>query len=36
MFYYKGYARNVSAVELSWLQEIAPHVIGGVKVNIND
>lgn len=36
VFTTKGYARNVSAIELSWLQEIAPHVIGGVKVNIND
>lgn len=36
VFTTKGYARNVSAVELSWLQEIAPHVMGQVKVNVND
>ncbi|CAK9686822.1 unnamed protein product [Candida parapsilosis] len=35
VFTTKGYARNCSAIELSWLQEVAPHVIGGNKVNIN-
>ncbi|QPG76449.1 hypothetical protein FOA43_003838 [Brettanomyces nanus] len=24
----KGYARNVSAIELEWLQEVAPHLLG--------
>ncbi|KAG7665657.1 prh1 [[Candida] subhashii] len=32
----KGYARNCSAIELSWLQEIAPHIIGGNKINVNE
>lgn len=35
VFTTKGYARNCSAIELSWLQEVAPHVIGGNKVSIN-
>ncbi|EGV60087.1 HA2-domain-containing protein, partial [Yamadazyma tenuis ATCC 10573] len=36
VFTSKGYARNCSAIELSWLQEIAPHVLGGTKVSINE
>lgn len=32
----KGYARNCSAIELSWLQEIAPHLLGTTKINIKD
>ncbi|RCK58100.1 putative ATP-dependent RNA helicase DHR2 [Candida viswanathii] len=36
VFTTKGYARNVSAIELSWLQEVAPHVMGQAKINVND
>ncbi|EMG45744.1 DHR2 Probable ATP-dependent RNA helicase DHR2 [Candida maltosa Xu316] len=36
VFTTKGYARNVSSIELSWLQEIAPHIMGTSKVNINE
>lgn len=36
VFTAKGYARTCSAIELSWLQEIAPHILGGTKVSIND
>lgn len=32
----KAYGRNCSQIELSWLQEVAPNVLGGVKENIND
>lgn len=32
----KAYGRNCSAVQLSWLQEIAPHILGASKVNINE
>lgn len=32
----KAYGRSCSAVELTWLQEIAPHLLGGAKVNVND
>lgn len=31
----KAYGRSCSAVELSWLQEIAPHILGA-KMNINE
>ncbi|OWB70879.1 hypothetical protein B5S31_g560 [[Candida] boidinii] len=31
----KGYARNVSAVELDWLQEVAPHLLSTQKVSAN-
>lgn len=36
VFTSKGYARNVSAIELSWLQDVAPHILGGTKVTIKD
>ncbi|KAI5956751.1 prh1 [Candida jiufengensis] len=36
VFTSKGYARNCSAIELSWIQEVAPHVLGGNKISIND
>ncbi|VEU19901.1 DEKNAAC100440 [Brettanomyces naardenensis] len=29
----KGYARNVSSIELDWLQEVAPHYLG-LRVNV--
>lgn len=32
----KSYGRNCSLIELSWLQEAAPHILGGSKVNIAD
>lgn len=32
----KAYGRNCSVVELSWLQEAAPHLLGGAKQSIND
>lgn len=32
----KAYGRSCSAVELSWLQEIAPHLLGGTKISINE
>lgn len=35
VFTAKGYARTCSAIELSWLQEVAPHILGA-KVNINE
>ncbi|KAI5962975.1 prh1 [Candida pseudojiufengensis] len=35
VFTTKGYARNCSAIELSWIQEVAPHVLGGNKISIN-
>lgn len=36
VFTAKGYARTCSAIELAWLQEIAPHILGGTKVSIKD
>lgn len=35
VFTAKGYARTCSSIELSWLQEVAPHILGA-KVNINE
>lgn len=32
VFTAKGYARTCSAIELSWLQEIAPHILGKVSI----
>lgn len=32
----KAYGRNCSRIELSWLQEVAPHLLGGSKVSINE
>ncbi|KAK6202819.1 P-loop containing nucleoside triphosphate hydrolase protein [Scheffersomyces amazonensis] len=32
----KAYGRTCSAIELSWLQEVAPHMIGAAKVNVRD
>lgn len=32
----KAYGRNCSVIELAWLQEVAPHLLGGVKVSINE
>lgn len=32
----KAYGRTCSRIELSWLQEVAPHLLGGAKVNIED
>ncbi|KAK6464577.1 P-loop containing nucleoside triphosphate hydrolase protein [Scheffersomyces coipomensis] len=32
----KGYGRTCSAIELSWLQEVAPHMLGAAKINIKD
>lgn len=32
----KSYGRNCSLIELSWLQEAAPHILGGSKVSIAD
>ncbi|KAI3405183.2 prh1 [Candida oxycetoniae] len=36
VFTTKSYARNCSAIELSWIQEVAPHVISGNKISINE
>lgn len=36
VFTAKAYGRNCSAIELSWLQEVAPHLLGGVKTSINE
>lgn len=35
VFTSKGYARNCSAIDLSWIQEVAPHLMGG-KVSLNE
>ncbi|CAK9440210.1 uncharacterized protein LODBEIA_P43100 [Lodderomyces beijingensis] len=32
----KGYARNCSAIQLSWIQEVAPHVMAGQKISSNE
>lgn len=32
----KAYGRNCSKIELGWLQEVAPHLLGGSKININE
>lgn len=32
----KAYGRNCSAIELSWLQEAAPHLLGSTKISINE
>lgn len=32
----KAYGRNCSVIELAWLQEVAPHLLGGAKVSINE
>lgn len=34
VFTTKGYARSCSTIELSWLQEIAPQVLGATRVNV--
>ncbi|ODV81788.1 P-loop containing nucleoside triphosphate hydrolase protein [Suhomyces tanzawaensis NRRL Y-17324] len=34
VFTAKGYGRNCSAMELGWLQEIAPHILGASKISI--
>lgn len=32
----KAYGRNCSVIELSWLQEAAPHLLGSTKISINE
>lgn len=32
----KGYARNCSVIDLAWLQEIAPHLLGTSKINVKE
>lgn len=32
----KAYGRNCSAIELGWLQEAAPHLLGSTKISINE
>ncbi|CAR65861.1 DEHA2E21340p [Debaryomyces hansenii CBS767] len=32
----KGYGRNCSVIELGWLQEIAPQLLGASKISINE
>lgn len=32
----KAYGRNCSVIELSWLQEVAPQLLGSTKVSINE
>ncbi|PVH17352.1 uncharacterized protein CXQ87_000237 [Candidozyma duobushaemuli] len=32
----KAYGRNCSVIELAWLQEVAPNLLGGAKVSINE
>ncbi|KAK6458305.1 P-loop containing nucleoside triphosphate hydrolase protein [Scheffersomyces xylosifermentans] len=32
----KGYGRSCSSIELSWLQEVAPHMLGASKINVHD
>lgn len=32
----KAYGRTCSAIELLWLQEVAPHLLGGAKQSINN
>lgn len=32
----KGYARNCSVIDLTWMQEIAPHLMGAAKINVNE
>ena len=32
----KAYGRNCSQIELAWLQEVAPGLLGGVRENINE
>ncbi|CUM68559.1 uncharacterized protein PRCAT00006285001 [Priceomyces carsonii] len=32
----KAYGRTCSLIEASWLQEVAPHILGTAKVNAND
>lgn len=32
----KSYGRNCSLIELNWLQEVAPHILGGSKISITD
>lgn len=36
VFTTKGYARNCSVIELEWLQEIAPHILGAARLNVNE
>lgn len=32
----KGYGRTCSVIELEWLQEVAPHILGASKINVNE
>ena len=32
----KAYGRNCCAIELSWLQEVAPQILGSTKVSVNN
>lgn len=32
----KGYGRNCSVIELSWLQEIAPQLLGSSKISVHE
>lgn len=36
VFTSKGYGRSCSVIELSWLQEIAPHILGASKINVHE
>lgn len=36
VFTSKGYGRSCSVIELGWLQEMAPHILGASKVNVHD
>lgn len=36
VFTAKAYGRNCSAIELSWLQEAAPHLLGSNKISVNE